>query len=113
MRASWMRILLSFVVGILALVALPLSAYAIADVELLEVTGILERIEPGADGTEVVTLNVHGREASGPMASDCRFTDERGQLVEKKEFLRQYRKRVVTLELEAKSGAAVSCRLGS
>jgi len=108
-----MRILLSFVVGILALVALPLSAYAVADVELLEVTGILERIEPGADGTEVVTLNVHGREAPGPMASDCRFTDERGQLVEKKEFLRQYRKRVVTLELEAKSGAAVSCRLGS
>ena len=50
MRASWMRILLSFVVGILALVALPLSAYAVADVELLEVTGMLERIERGGDG---------------------------------------------------------------
>ena len=72
MRASWMRILLSFVVGILALVALPLSAYAVADVELLEVTGILERIEPGADGTEVVTLNVHGREASGLTRSEER-----------------------------------------
>ena len=56
MRASWMRILLSFVVGILALVALSLSAYAVADVELLEVTGILERIEPGADGTKIIKI---------------------------------------------------------
>ena len=89
-----------------------LPAHAVAAIELLEVTGTLERVEPVEDGERLV-LNVNGKEASGPLFSDCRFLDERGQPVEKNDFLRRYMKRIVTLELEAESGVVVSCRVGS
>lgn len=79
---------------------------------LLEVTGTLEDVLPGKQG-EVVTLNVYGKIASGPLSSDCRFLDEQGAPMEKSAFLQRYMKRVVTLELEADSGAVVLFRVGS
>lgn len=88
-------------------------AHAVAAIELLEVTGTLERVAPDQNGGEVITLNVSGKEASGPLDPSCSFADERGQTVEKGDFLRRYMKRVVTLELEAESGVVVSCRVGS
>ena len=59
-------------------------AHAVAAIELLEVTGTLERVAPGENGGEVITLGVHGKEASGPLEPGCRFMDERGQPVEKR-----------------------------
>ena len=100
-------------VFLLTLMVGGLPAHAVAAIELLEVTGTLERVVPGENGGEVITLGVNGKEASGPLFSDCRFLDERGQPVEKNDFLRRYMKRIVTLELEAESGVVVSCRVGS
>ena len=88
-------------------------AHAVAAMELLEVTGILDRVEPMEEGGESITLNVSGKEASGPLDPGCRFMDERGRPVEKNDFLRRYMKRIVTLELEAESGVVVSCRVGA
>lgn len=87
-------------------------AFAVAQAELLEVTGILERVESGEQG-EIVTLNVNGKVASGPLDPGCRFMDERGQTLEKTAFLQRYMKRIVTLELEAESGVVMSCRVGA
>lgn len=101
-------------VGIfLVLIGIPSSARAVAAIELLEVTGTLERVAPEEGGGEVITLNVYGKEASGPLDPSCQFLDERGQPMEKNDFLRRYMKRIVTLELEANSGVVLSCRLGS
>lgn len=79
---------------------------------LLEVTGMLEGVASEGE-REVVTLNVYGKLASGPLSSDCRFLDERGQPMDKPSFLQRYMKRVVTVDLEADSGEVVSCRVGS
>lgn len=88
------------------------SAQAVSRIELLEVTGVLESVEAGEQG-EIVTLNVNGKVASGPLDPGCRFMDERGQTLEKTAFLQRYMKRIVTLELEAESGVVMSCRVGA
>ena len=113
MRVILTRMLLGFAAVVLVLSGLSLSAHAVTDMELLEVTGTLERVEPGEEGTEILTLNVNGKEASAPLDPGCRFMDEGGESIEKNDFLRRYMKRLVTLELEAKSGAVMSCRVGS
>lgn len=107
--AVWMLVL-----GLLfVLVGFSSPARAVTAMELLEVTGILDRVEPMEEGGESITLNVSGKEASGPLDPGCRFMDERGRPVEKNDFLRRYMKRIVTLELEAESGVVVSCRVGA
>jgi len=113
MRVILTRMLLSFAAVVLVLSGLSLSAHAVTDVELLEVTGTLERVEPGEEGTEILTLNVNGKEASASLDAGCRFMAEGGKSIEKSDFLRRYMKRLVTLELEAESGAVMSCRVGS
>ena len=113
MRVNLMRMLLSFAAVALVLAGFSLSAHAVTDVELLEVTGTLERVEPGEEGTEILTLNVNGKEASASLDAGCRFMAEGGKSIEKSDFLRRYMKRLVTLELEAESGAVMSCRVGS
>lgn len=113
MRVNLMRMLLIFAVVALALAGLSQSAQAVTEMELLEVTGILESVEPGEEGTEILTLNVNGKEASGPLDPGCRFVDEGGKSLEKSDFLRRYMKRIVTVELEAKLGTVMSCRVGS
>ena len=113
MRVILTRMLLGFAAVVLVLSGLSLSAHAVTDVELLEVTGTLERVEPGEEGTEILTLNVNGKEASASLDAGCRFMAEGGKSIEKSDFLRRYMKRLVTLELEAESGAVMSCRVGS
>lgn len=100
------------VLGILAAFGLSSAAYAVAAPELLEVTGILDRVVPDEEG-EIITLKVGGKEASGPLDPECHFIDEKGQRMEKKAFLRRYMKRIVTLELEAESGVVLLCRVVS
>lgn len=113
MRVILTRMLLGFAAVVLVLSGLSLSAHAVTDIELLEVTGTLERVEPGEEGAEILTLNVGGKEASAPLDPGCYFTDEGGESIEKNDFLRRYMRRLVTLELEAKSGVVMSCRVGS
>ena len=90
--------------------ALVLRAGAEDPMLMLEVTGTLERVEPVEDGERLV-LNVNGKEASGPLFSDCHFLDERGTLIPKEEFLRRYMKRYVTVELSEADGAVYVCRV--
>ena len=92
--------------------ALVLRAEAVTEVPMLEVTGTLERVEPVEDG-ELLVLKVDGKEASGPLFSDCRFLDERGTLIPKEDFLRRYMKRYVTVELDEDQGVIYVCRLGA
>lgn len=94
-------------VGLLVFWALP----AWPAPAILEVTGMLDGVAPGERG-EMVTLNVYGKIATGPLSSDCRFMDERGQMMEKGDFLQRYMKRIVTLELEEDTGAVVLFRVG-
>lgn len=97
------------IIGVEPLFSAPLPDGAPA---ILEVTGMLEGVASEGE-REVVTLNVYGKLASGPLSSDCRFLDERGQPMDKPSFLQRYMKRVVTLDLEADSGEVVFCRVGS
>ena len=92
--------------------ALVLRAGAEDPMLMLEVTGTLERVEPVEDGERLV-LNVNGKEASGPLFSDCHFLDERGTLIPKEDFLRRYMKRYVTVELDEDQGVIYVCRLGA
>lgn len=104
---KWCFLLVGLVMGLV----FSSSAHAVTQMELLEVTGILERVEAGEQG-EIITLNVNGKVASGPLDPGCRFMDERGQTMEKTAFLQRYMKRIVTLELEAESGVVMFCRVG-
>ena len=84
----------NFLMGVLVLTAAVLMnggilasrAEAVTEVPMLEVTGTLERVEPMEDGERLV-LNVNGKEASGPLFSDCHFLDERGTLIPREDFL--------------------------
>ena len=69
-----------------------------------------ERVEP-VEGGELLVLKVDGKEASGPLFSDCHFLDERGTLIPKEEFLRRYMKRYVTAELSEAEGLIYVCRV--
>ena len=110
----------NFLMGVLVLTAAVLMnggilasrAEAVTEVPMLEVTGTLERVEPMEDGERLV-LNVNGKEASGPLFSDCHFLDERGTLIPKDDFLRRYMKRYVTVELDEDQGVIYVCRLGA
>ncbi len=103
-------------VGTVLLVALVvagafvLRAEAVTEAPMLEVTGTLERVEPVESG-ELLVLKVDGKEASGPLFSDCHFLDERGTLIPKEEFLRRYMKRYVTAELSEAEGLIYVCRV--
>ena len=90
-------------VALVAAGAFALRAEAVTEIPMLEVTGTLERVEP-VEGGELLVLKVDGKEASGPLFSDCHFLDERGTLIPKEEFLRRYMKRYVTAELSEAEG---------
>ena len=90
--------------------AFALRAEAVTEIPMLEVTGTLERVEP-VEGGELLVLKVDGKEASGPLFSDCHFLDERGTLIPKEEFLRRYMKRYVTAELSEAEGLIYVCRV--
>lgn len=107
---SLRRIGAVLLVALAAVGAFVLRAEAVTEVRMLEVTGTLERVEPVEDG-ELLVLKVDGKEASGPLFSDCHFLDERGTLVPKEDFLRRYMKRHVTVELDEASGVVYVCRL--
>ena len=99
-------------VALVAVGAFVLRAEAVTEIPMLEVTGTLERVEPVEDGERLV-LNVNGKEASGPLFSDCRFLDERGTLIPREDFLRRYMKRYVTVKLDEDQGVIYVCRLGA
>ena len=107
---SLRRIGAVLLVALAAVGAFVLRAEAVTEVRMLEVTGTLERVEPVEDG-ELLVLKVDGKEASGPLFSDCHFLDERGTLVPKVEFLRRYMKRYVTAELDEADGVVYVCRV--
>ena len=97
-------------VALVAAGAFVLRAEAVTEIPMLEVTGTLERVEP-VEGGELLVLKVDGKEASGPLFSDCHFLDERGTLIPKEEFLRRYMKRYVTAELDETNGVVYVCRV--
>lgn len=97
-------------VALVAAGAFALRAEAVTEIPMLEVTGTLERVEP-VEGGELLVLKVDGKEASGPLFSDCHFLDERGTLIPKEEFLRRYMKRYVTAELSEAEGLIYVCRV--
>ena len=97
-------------VALVAAGAFVLRAEAVTEIPMLEVTGTLERVEP-VEGGELLVLKVDGKEASGPLFSDCHFLDERGTLIPKEEFLRRYMKRYVTAELSEAEGLIYVCRV--
>ena len=97
-------------VALVAAGAFALRAEAVTEAPMLEVTGTLERVEP-VEGGELLVLKVDGKEASGPLFSDCHFLDERGTLIPKEEFLRRYMKRYVTAELSEAEGLIYVCRV--
>ena len=97
-------------VALVAAGAFALRAEAVTEIPMLEVTGTLERVEP-VEGGELLVLKVDGKEASGPLFSDCHFLDERGTLIPKEEFLRRYMKRYVTAELDETNGVVYVCRV--
>ena len=97
-------------VALVAAGAFALRAEAVTEIPMLEVTGTLERVEPVESG-ELLVLKVDGKEASGPLFSDCHFLDERGTLIPKEEFLRRYMKRYVTAELSEAEGLIYVCRV--
>lgn len=90
------------------LLGLSSQAAAMAEPSLLEVTGILEEIGNDAEG-EYLTLSVNGELVSGPLGPGCTFWDEKGQNVEKKIFLQNYRKRYVTVEIIEDTKEIVNC----
>jgi hypothetical protein len=85
------------------------GAQARMAVEILEVEGILEALDETVTPNEIV-LRVEGEDASGPLASSCRFLDERGRDVERRRFERIYLKKSVIVELIKHSGEVISCR---
>lgn len=97
-------------VALVAAGAFALRAEAVTEIPMLEVTGTLERVEPVESG-ELLVLKVDGKEASGPLFSDCHFLDEHGTLIPKEEFLRRYMKRYVTAELSEAEGLIYVCRV--
>ena len=97
-------------VALVAAGAFALRAEAVTEIPMLEVTGTLERVEPVESG-ELLVLKVDGKEASGPLFSDCHFLDERGTLIPQEEFLRRYMKRYVTAELSEAEGLIYVCRV--
>ena len=97
-------------VALVAAGAFALRAEAVTEIPMLEVTGTLERVEPVESG-ELLVLKVDGKEASGPLFSDCHFLDERGTLIPKEGFLRRYMKRYVTAELSEAEGLIYVCRV--
>ena len=99
-------------VALVAAGAFALRAEAVTEIPMLEVTGTLERVEPVESG-ELLVLKVDGKEASGPLFSDCHFLDERGTLIPKEEFLRRYMKRYVTAELSEAEGLIYVCRVST
>ncbi|MDR2136892.1 MAG: hypothetical protein LBO68_01265 [Synergistaceae bacterium] len=93
-------------------VLFPRRSAASDSLELLEATGIFE----GIDDTEtpnVITLNVDGEKASGPLHEDCVFYDERQRIISRKVFVLSYPRRVVTVEIGEETGQVLSCRGGS
>ena len=107
---SLRRIGAVLLVALVAAGAFVLRAEAVTEIPMLEVTGTLERVEP-VEGGELLVLKVDGKEASGPLFSDCHFLDERGTLIPKVECLRRYMKRYVTAELDEADGVVHVCRV--
>jgi hypothetical protein len=79
---------------------------------ILEVTGVLRGIDETLVPNEI-TLNVEGEDAAGPLASQCRFLDARGQNIAQGVFVKNYLNQTVTVELIEQTGEVISCRPGS
>jgi hypothetical protein len=90
----------------------PRQSAASGSLELLEVTGILEGIDDTVT-PNVITLDVDGEKASGPLHEDCVFFDERQRILPRKSFLQLYARRSVTVEIDEEMGQVLSCRAGS
>jgi hypothetical protein len=87
----------------------PSGARARMAVVILEVEGIFEALDETVTPNEIV-LRVEGGDASGPLASGCRFLDERGRDMERRVFERIYLHKPVVVELMEHSGEVISCR---
>ena len=95
----------ALVLGLALLYAVP--ANAVMSLTILEVTGILERIDDSVEPNEIY-LNVDGVSASGPMIQDFEFMDARGTRLPQREFVRRYTNQQVTLSLYEHSGEVIS-----
>jgi hypothetical protein len=87
----------------------PLRSEATMSLPLLEITGILVRIDDSS-APVVIVLDVDGQVGSAPLAGTCIFKDARDNIHSREEFLEAFRDKKVTLTLHEGSGAVLSCR---
>ncbi|MDR1978470.1 MAG: hypothetical protein LBQ42_07035 [Synergistaceae bacterium] len=94
---------------LLAVACLVSSAFAVMKIPTLEVTGQLEKVDESTQPA-VIFINVNGTTASGPLSERCSFSDVRGNSMERAAFVKNYTKKMVTLELIEDSGEVIDCR---
>ena len=101
----------------LALLCLASVSEAVFMPSTLEVTGIFDRVEEPDDengqAMSLLVLIVNGKEASGLIRMECTFFDEKGNNIDRNDFMRLYIKRTITAEILEDSGEVVSCRVGT
>ena len=90
----------------------PACGFAVQAIPVLEVTGVLSRVD-NTVMPHIIVLSVEGQEASGPIFEGCIFFDEKGNVLDEETFVRRFLKRIVTLEIFEDSGEVVRCRVGS
>ena len=90
----------------------PQRSAASGSLELLEVTGIFEEIDDTVT-PNVITLNVDGERASGPLHEDCVFYDIRQRIIPRKGFVQLYVQKLITVEILEETWQVLSCRAGS
>jgi nitrous oxide reductase len=102
MTFKWGRFIPSFLSALVISFALTLSftvgANAVQDLTVLEVTGILDKIDDSVKPHEIYLI-VDEELASGPLLSACEFKDDRNMTISMKEFVRRYQGRNVKLLL--------------
>ncbi|MDR2180214.1 MAG: hypothetical protein LBP21_07885 [Synergistaceae bacterium] len=102
------RALVSFLLfAIAAPLAFPRQSAASNSMELLEVTGILISIDVTVT-PNVITLNVEGEEASGPLSEECVFYDPKQRVIPLKAFVHTYTGKAVTVEILEETGQVLS-----
>jgi hypothetical protein len=85
------------------------DAQAVMQISILEVTGELRKLDESVNPPKI-TLTVEGKEASGTLVPDCQFMDDQGRALPRREFLRRYTGKYVTLELYEDTGGIISCK---
>jgi hypothetical protein len=92
--------------------AFPPRGEATMSLPLLEITGVLVRIDDSS-APLVIVLDVEGQVGSAPLAGICLFQDAQDNIYSREDFVEMFRGKKITVMLHETSGAALSCRANS